>query len=300
MLFCSQAFLFFFGVVFLAYWALPWRQARTYLLLLSSLYFYSCWSPWLACMIMASTAGDFFLARGMERFATPAARRLLLLVSVAGNLGLLCYFKYANFFLRSLEDALQALGASSSLPILSVMLPVGISFYTFEAISYSVDVYRGKIRAERDLANFMLFILFFPHLVAGPIVRARDFLPQVRLAKRWNWTRLQLGVELILLGLVKKLALADRMADFVDPVFGDPAAYRCWSAWLAVFAYALQVYGDFSGYSDIAIGCAHLLGYRLAPNFNMPYLSTNIAEFWRRWHISLSSWLRDYLFLPLG
>ena len=156
------------------------------------------------------------------------------------------------------------------------------------------------MRAERNLAHFMLFILFFPHLVAGPIVRARDFLPQIRRRKRWNWLRMQLGVQFFLMGLFKKLVIADRMALFVDPVFADPDAYGAAAAWLAVLAYALQIYCDFSGYTDMAIGTAHLLGYQLAKNFDMPYLAANIAEFWRRWHISLSTWLRDYLFIPLG
>jgi alginate O-acetyltransferase complex protein AlgI len=184
--------------------------------------------------------------------------------------------------------------------VLRVILPIGISFYTFEAINYTVDVYRGRVRAERDLAHFLLFITFFPHLVAGPIVRARDFLPQVRRPKRWDWARMQLGAQLFLLGLVKKLAIADRMAAFSDPVFGHPDEFGSYAVWVATLAYAVQIYCDFSGYTDMAIGCAHLLGYKLAANFNLPYLSRNVAEFWRRWHISLSTWLRDYLFIPLG
>jgi alginate O-acetyltransferase complex protein AlgI len=269
-------------------------------LLGASVYFYASWNEWLALLICASTAADFLLARGMEASTSPRRRKLLLAASLAGNLGLLCYFKYANFFLRSLEDALRAAGASASLPVLSVLLPVGISFYTFEAISYTVDVYRRRMPAERNLLNFMLFILFFPHLVAGPIVRARDFLPQVRRPKRWDWVRLHLGGQYLLLGLFKKLAIADRMALFADPVFADPGPYGSGAVWVAVLAYTLQLYCDFSGYSDMALGCAHLLGYKLAPNFNLPFLAPNLSEFWRRWHISLSTWLRDYLFFPLG
>jgi alginate O-acetyltransferase complex protein AlgI len=300
MLFCSQRFLLFFSVVFAVYWALPWRRPRVWLLLAASFIFYADWNHWLAVLICASTVLDYLVARGMEATASSPLRRLLLGVSLGANLGLLVYFKYANFFLRSIEEALQSIGATRSLPVLAVILPVGISFYTFEAVNYTVDVYRQRIPAARNLADFMLFILFFPHLIAGPIVRAGDFLPQVRRSKRWDWARLNFGAQLFLMGLFKKLAIADRMALFADPVFADPAAFTTEALWLGTLAWALQVYCDFSGYTDMAIGCAHLLGYKLAPNFNMPYLAPNIAEFWRRWHISLSSWLRDYLFIPLG
>jgi hypothetical protein len=277
MLFCSEQFLLFYSAIFLAYWALPWHRGRVWLLLGASFYFYASWNWWLACVIGASTTLDYFLARGMEASDSRRRRRLLLLLSVTANLGLLCYFKYANFFLRSLEESLRAGGASVSLPVLRIILPIGISFYTFEAINYTVDVYRRRVRAERSLANFMLFILFFPHLVAGPIVRARDFLPQVRRRKRWNWARFDTGVQLLLMGVFKKLAIADRMAGFADPVFANPTAYNTGALWMGALAYALQVYCDFSGYTDIARGAAHLLGYRLAENFNVPYLSANIA-----------------------
>ncbi|HUY33505.1 MAG TPA: MBOAT family protein [Pirellulales bacterium] len=300
MLFCSEQFLLFFTLVFVAYWSMPWRQARVYLLLAASFYFYASWNQWLALIIGVSTTIDYFVARGIDSSDDPRRRKLLLSVTVIANLGLLCYFKYANFFLQSLETAMHAAGSTTSLPLLKVILPIGISFYTFEAINYAVDVYRRQARAERNLAHFMLFITFFPHLVAGPIVRARDFLPQIRRAKHWDWARMQLGAQFFLLGLFKKLAIADRMAMFADPVFANPEQYRTSAAWLAVLAYALQIYCDFSGYTDMALGSAHLLGYKLAKNFDMPYASSNISEFWRRWHISLSSWLRDYLFIPLG
>jgi alginate O-acetyltransferase complex protein AlgI len=300
MLFCSQQFLFFFTLVFTIYWAVPWHRVRVLILLAASFYFYASWNKWLACLICLSTLVDYLLARAMEHFSSPPLRRLMLSISIVGNLGLLCYFKYANFFLESLGQGLHAIGLSASLPVLQVILPVGISFYTFEAINYTVDVYRRKVRAERNLGNFMVFITFFPHLVAGPIVRARDFLPQLRRPKHWDWARMQLGVEYFLMGLFKKLVIADRMALFADPVFAEPGAFRTHTVWLAVVAYALQIYGDFSGYTDMAIGLAHMFGYKLAKNFNMPYSASSIAEFWHRWHISLSTWLRDYLFIPLG
>lgn len=300
MLFCSQQFLFFFALVFVVYWAMPWQRARVWLLLVASFYFYASWNRWLAGIIAVSTAMDYFIARGMESTTSPRRRKLLLTFSLVANLGLLFYFKYANFFLGSLESTLRTLGAQATMPVLRVILPIGISFYTFEAINYTVDVYRRQVKAERNLAHFMLFITFFPHLVAGPIVRARDFLPQIRRRKHWSWARMHLGAQFLLLGLFKKMAIADHMALFSDPVFAAPAAYSSAAVWCATLAYALQIYCDFSGYTDMALGAAHMLGYKLAQNFNMPYLAVNVSDFWRRWHISLSSWLRDYLFIPLG
>jgi alginate O-acetyltransferase complex protein AlgI len=300
MLFCTQAFLIFFVCIFLVYWALPWHRARNYLLLVASFYFYSRWSLLLACIVLASAMLDYALARGMEAAKTQRIRKLFLTTSIVANLGLLCYFKYANFFLDSLRAVLHEAGLEMSWTTLQVMATVGISFYTFEAINYTVEVFRRQVKAERDPAKFLLFILFFPHLVAGPIVRARDFLPQIRRRKRWNWVRMEVGIRFIVMGLFKKLAIADRMVAFVDPVFEAPQQFKTYALWLAVVAYTLQVYCDFSGYSDLAMGTAHLLGFRLAQNFDRPYMAANITDFWRRWHMSLSSWLRDYLFIPLG
>lgn len=276
------------------------HQARIVMLLLASFCFYGSWSYWLALVVAVSSVIDYLLARGMEATASQHARKFLVILSVVMNLGLLAFFKYVDFFMHSLEEALRLAGATASLPVLGVIVPIGISFYTFEAINYTVDVYRKKVPAERDLLHFMLFITFFPHLVAGPIVRARDFLPQIRRRKRWDWPRMQLGVQFLLMGLVKKLAIADRMEYWVNPVFGAPADFSSHSVWLGVIAWTVRIYCDFSGYTDMALGAAHMLDYRLAKNFNMPYLAVNIADFWRRWHISLSTWLRDYLFIPLG
>ena len=300
MLFCSMEFLFFFAALLLVYWIIPWRQARIWLLLAASFFFYASWNKQLALLICATTVMDYLVALGMDRGRRQVVRKGLLALSLVVNLGVLCYFKYANFFLLSLDELLIAAGAPMWFNTLKVILPIGISFYTFEAINYTVDVYRRRVPAERNLGHFMLFILFFPHLVAGPIVRASDFLPQIRRRKRFSWPRMHLGAQFFFLGLFKKLAIADRMALFADPIFQDPSAYHTKAVWMGVLAYALQIYCDFSGYTDMAIGCAHMLGYKLARNFNIPYVSCNVSEFWRRWHISLSSWLRDYLFIPLG
>jgi alginate O-acetyltransferase complex protein AlgI len=299
-LFTSEHFLVFFVIVFAVHWLVPWHRVRLWWLLGASLYFYASWNPWLAGLIAASTTVDYWIARTIAASPDPRRRSLLVAASIAMNLGLLGYFKYANFFLRSLEDGLRAVGAQASFPVLRVILPIGISFYTFEAISYVVDVRRGRVAAERSLVHFMLFITFFPHLVAGPIVRPAHFLPQLRRPKHWDWMRLHLGLQYFVLGLFKKLAIADRMAAFADPVFADPSQYGSAAVWAAVAAYTIQIYCDFSGYSDMAVGLAHTLGYKLPQNFNLPYLATNVSEFWRRWHISLSTWLRDYLYIPLG
>ena len=300
MLFCTQKFLFFFLIVFTVYWVTPWPRVRVWILLSASYYFYQSWNAELARIIFLTTVVDYLIARGMTTSARPMRRKALLLLSILGNIAILCYFKYANFFLDSLRQSLEAAGAKSSSPVLEIILPIGISFYTFEAISYTVDVFRGKIQAERRLDHFLLFVLFFPHLVAGPIVRAGDFLPQVHRRKVWGWPRMVVGGRLILLGLFKKMVIADRLALLVDPVYANPAGYESAVVWMAVVAYALQIYCDFSGYSDIALGCARLLGYRLQINFAMPFAASNIADFWRRWHISLSNWIRDYIYFPLG
>jgi alginate O-acetyltransferase complex protein AlgI len=300
MLFYSVEFLVFFAALLTVYWATPWRRVRVWMLLIASFCFYASWNKWLAVIVCASTLLDYLLALGLEHSTVMWRRKLLLCLSLTANLGLLCFFKYVNFFLGSLTQGLHALGSPLGFRTLEVIVPIGISFYTFEAINYMVDVYRRRIPAERNLADFMLFILFFPHLVAGPIVRAKDFLPQIKRPKHCDWVRIHLGVQYFLMGLFKKLAIADRMALYVVPVYDQPLNYDSSTAWIAVFAYALQVYCDFSGYSDMALGTAHMLGYKLTKNFDMPYLSANIAEFWNRWHISLSTWLRDYLFIPLG
>jgi alginate O-acetyltransferase complex protein AlgI len=243
---------------------------------------------------------DYLIGLGLEAIVPLRWRRALLVSSLVMNLSVLVYFKYANFFLGSLVEALHSAGIYVSMPVLNLLAPIGISFYTFEAINYTVDVYRRKVPAERNPAHLLLFVLFFPHLIAGPIVRARDFLPQMRRPKRWSWGRFQLGGEYFLLGLIKKWVIADQLGHFADPVFTNPGAYGTTANWIALLAFMVQVYADISGYSDMALGLAHLLGYKLTINFRMPYAAVNVADYWRRNHISLSTWLRDYLFIPLG
>jgi alginate O-acetyltransferase complex protein AlgI len=301
MLFPTAAFLGFFAVVFPVYWAIRPHRGRMLWLLLASAAFYMSWNPWLILLILFSASVDYAAALRIETSHNQMLRRTLLIGSICINLGLLGFFKYANFFLDSTSRLLGLFDVEFSRPTLEIILPLGISFYTFETISYVVDVYLRRTRAVRDPLDYALFILFFPHLVAGPIVRPRDFLPQLRRIKRFDWDRAHLGARLFLLGLFKKSIVADHLGQWVvDPVFGDPAAFGSSAVWLGVLAYAMQIYGDFSGYSDMGIGLAHLFGFKLPANFNYPYLSANVAEFWRRWHISLSSWLRDYLFIPLG
>lgn len=303
--FQTQGFLLFFLAVASAYWLMPrrWNTARVYLLVVASFHFYAAWNASLAFLVTGTATLDYLFARLMDNVERRPLRKIVMWMSITMNLGILCYFKYRGFFLNELHDALARVGVGpgfDKFTPLDILIPFGISFYTFEAISYAVDVFQRKVKAERSLPHFLLFILFFPHLVAGPIVRAGDFLRQAHRVKRWNWLRVQVGLQFFLLGLFKKLAIADRMAVFCDPVFKDPGAYTTSAVWLSVLAYALRIYADFSGYSDMAIGTAHLFGYRLTQNFNMPYLAPNVTEFWRRWHISLSSWLRDYLYIPMG
>lgn len=300
MLFHSYAFFLLFTITVVVYWSLKDEPKRVLWLVLASIVFYANWNPWLVSLILFTAGFDFFIAQRIESATSTRQRKLLLLLSLVVSLGLLVAFKYTNFLLDSGYSALYWFGFQPPKTILKIVLPLGISFYTFETISYVVDVYRGRIRAERNALDYALFLLFFPHLIAGPIVRPGDFLPQVKRRKFLNWERLQLGARLFLLGLVKKAVIADQLAILVDPIFADPAACSSATIWVAVLCYSVQIYCDFSGYSDMAVGTAHALGYHLPENFNMPYFSLNIAEFWRRWHISLSTWLRDYLYIPLG
>ncbi|MBI3412202.1 MAG: MBOAT family protein [Planctomycetes bacterium] len=270
-------------------------------LLLASCAFYMLWNPWLILLILFSASIDYAAALIIEESKSPRVRKSLLIGSIAINLGLLFFFKYANFFLDNVHLVFGVFEMPFSRPTLDIILPLGISFYTFETISYIVDVYRGRTKAARNPLDYALFIMFFPHLIAGPIVRPYHFLPQLARPKRFSWERLHLGMRLFLIGLFKKSIIADHLGQqVVDPVFANPTTFGSGALWLAVLAYAVQIYCDFSGYSDMGIGLAHTLGFKLPVNFRFPYLAASMSAFWRRWHISLSTWLRDYLYLPLG
>lgn len=300
MSFVSMQFAGFFAVALLVYWALPWHRGRMLWLLAASAFFYMSWNPWLITLIVLSASIDYISALALERTTSPRGRRALLVVSIVLNLGLLTYFKYVNFFLDNLNALGNWVGFTGERRVLEVVLPLGISFYTFETISYIVDVYRGRVRAERNPLHYALFILFFPHLIAGPIVRPGDFLPQIRRRKRLQWSRMEVALRLFLVGFFKKAVLGDHLASVADPVFAAPASYDSLACLIAAVAYTGQIYCDFSGYSDMAIGLAHAFGFKLHRNFDSPYLSADVSEFWKRWHISLSSWLRDYLYIPMG
>jgi alginate O-acetyltransferase complex protein AlgI len=298
--FASAAFFVFLPVVLLGYHLLRGREHRYRFLLAASWLFYMSWNPWFLWVILFTTAVDYGAGRLIEAAPTPRGRRLWLLASVVSNLGYLAFFKYSNFALANGSAALRALGWPAPGLAVRVVLPLGISFHTFQGISYTLDVYRGKVRAVRSFTDFALFVAFFPQLVAGPIVRAVEFLPQMATPPAVTGAYAVEGLHWFLLGLFKKVFLADRLAQFVDPVFAHPAAFDAVTHRWAILAYAAQIYCDFSGYSDIAIGCAKWFGFELPQNFNFPYLAGSIADFWRRWHISLSTWLRDYLYIPLG
>ncbi|MCB2156783.1 MBOAT family protein [bacterium] len=298
MIFSSLAFYIFFAVVLLVTFLLRSNRQKKLFLLAASYYFYGYWDWRFLGLILFSTIVDFLAGGYLLNHPNGTHRKRVLAISLATNLGLLGFFKYFNFFVDSANEILSGFGVGVS--NLDIILPVGISFYTFQTMSYSIDVYFGKIKNKPAFIDFALFVAFFPQLVAGPIVRAADFLPQLNHPIALKRENLSTGAKCFLLGLVKKVLIADRMAMFVDPGFHN---YQVWSSgtlWLIMIAYAIQIYCDFSGYSDMAIGAARMLGFDLGINFRMPYVSTNITEFWRRWHISLSTWLRDYLYIPLG
>lgn len=294
MQFNSAEFLLFLPLVVGAYYLFPTRF-RWILLLLASYLFYMWWKPVFAVLVAISTVLDWGLALLMEKSNHPNRKLALVSLSLFANLGMLFSFKYADFFI----DTINFMGGTD-LGHLGWILPVGISFYTFQTLSYTLDVYAGNVKAERHLGHFALFVIYFPQLVAGPIERYSDLAPQLRVNQVLTYRNLSHGFRLVLFGLFVKMVLADRLAPHVDAVYADPSAYNGWSLALACFLYSFQIYGDFMGYSLVAMGSAKCMGVDLMENFKQPYLSRSIAEFWQRWHISLGKWFRDYVFLPLG
>lgn len=302
MLFPTLNFALFFVLVFYSSWALRgWAELRKFFLLLASYGFYAAWD-WRFCfLLLGSSLLNYGAAYWLSGALSRRAKRWVLGGAIALNLAVLGFFKYYGFFLTSLADLFYSLGWERDLPFLDIILPVGISFFTFQGISYVVDVYRGHLSKRYSLLDVMLYISFFPQLVAGPIVRAAHFMPQLERAPDPRNIFASLGILLILWGLFKKAILANYIAvEIVDPVFFDPSAYGTADVLLAIYGYAVQIYCDFSAYSDMAIGVAMLLGYHFPRNFNQPYRADSLRDFWHRWHISLSTWLRDYLFIPLG
>jgi alginate O-acetyltransferase complex protein AlgI len=273
--------------------------ARNVVLLVASYAFYAAWDYRFLFLLMASTANDYIVARALEKEQRAPRRRLYITLSIAANLGLLGFFKYYGFFATSFAALGRTLGVEMSPHVLNIVLPVGISFYTFQSLSYTLEVYRRHLRAEPSLLNFAAFVAFFPQLVAGPIERPNHLLPQFRHVRPVTWSKVSSGAYLIAVGLFKKVVIADNVARVADAAFALHAPTRV-QALVGAYAFAFQIYADFSAYSDIARGTARSLGFELSRNFDMPYFSATPSEFWRRWHISLSTWLRDYLYVPLG
>lgn len=299
MLFNSIHFLIFFPLVVILYFSLKHKH-RWILLLLASYYFYMSWKAEYIILIIFSTLVDYFVALAIAKEENRATKKLLLLISILINIGLLFAFKYFNFISDSLRIILSNFSIQFSPPILKILLPVGISFYTFQTLGYTIDVYRNKIKPEKHLGIFALYVSFFPQLVAGPIERAKNLLPQFFKKYYFDYFRIADGLKLMLWGFFKKIVIADNLAIYVNLVYNEPHLYTGLPLIIATIFFAFQIYCDFSGYSDIAIGASQVMGFKLMDNFKRPYYSKSVSEFWKRWHISLSSWFKDYLYIPLG
>ncbi len=299
MLFNSLQFLLFFPVMLFLYHQLSHRWQNRQLLVASYI-FYGMWDWRFLCLLAASTTIDFYCGRYIAKSSDPRVRKSLLILSIAVNGGALIFFKYFNFFVSSATGLLDWVGFPVSAQLLQIVLPVGISFYTFQTMCYTIDVYRGKLTPAESLLDYALYISYFPQLVAGPIERATNLLPQILNPRKLTIDACYEGAYLILWGFFKKVVVADNLCRIADWGFGNVGELNAVSALITVYAFAWQIYCDFSGYTDIARGCSKLLGIELMVNFNVPYLSRNPSEFWRRWHISLSSWFTDYVFIPLG
>jgi len=301
MFFNSVDFAVFFPIVFTIYWLLPNNKLhRNTLILGASYFFYAYWDWRFLILIAISSIVDFVVGLALDKTEEKFKRKRLLGLSLFVNLGLLFYFKYTNFFIDSFVESFKFFGTEIEIGTLNIILPVGISFYTFQTLSYTIDIYRNQLKPSRDILSFFAFVAFFPQLVAGPIERASKLLPQFYESKRFNYNYIKSGLFLIAFGLFKKLVIADRAAVLVNQVYNNPSEHKGVEIILATVLFAFQIYCDFSGYSDIAIGTAKTMGFDLMKNFDSPYFSKSITEFWRRWHISLSTWFRDYVYIPLG
>jgi D-alanyl-lipoteichoic acid acyltransferase DltB (MBOAT superfamily) len=302
MLFNSLDFAIFLPVVFLLYWFVFQKKikAQNALVALASYVFYGWWDWRFLSLIIFSSVIDYFIGLQLENIKKDRYRRLLLWTSIFVNLGLLGFFKYFNFFIDNFLDAFSFFGYQIPNTSLNIILPVGISFYTFQTLSYTIDVYRKQLKPTKDFVAFTAFVSFFPQLVAGPIERASNLLPQFYKKRKFDYSIAVDGMRQILWGLFKKIVIADNCAKYANEIFNNSGNYSGTTLLLGALFFTFQIYGDFSGYSDIAIGTSRLFGFKLMKNFAFPYFSRDIAEFWRRWHISLSSWFRDYLYIPLG
>jgi D-alanyl-lipoteichoic acid acyltransferase DltB (MBOAT superfamily) len=302
MLFNSIEFTIFLPLVFLLYWFVTNKNLKqqNILLLIASYVFYGWWDWRFLSLIVFSSCIDYFIGIGLDRNRDERKRKILLTISIFVNLGFLGFFKYFNFFAESFADAFTLFGKTLEPARLNIILPVGISFYTFQTLSYSIDVYKRKLEPTRDFISFFAFVSFFPQLVAGPIERATNLLPQFYRKRTFEYSKAVDGMRQILWGLFKKVVIADNCAQFANQIFENHADLNGSTLVLGAIFFTFQIYGDFSGYSDIAIGTSRLFGFNLMQNFAFPYFSRDIAEFWRRWHVSLSTWFRDYLYIPLG
>ena len=302
MFFNSFHFAIFLPIVFILYWFVfnKSKNYQNYLLIIASYYFYSCWDWRFLFLLVFSTLLDYFSAFQIENSNNDKLRKMWLWLCISINLGFLGVFKYYNFFATSFADLLNSFGINASPILLKLILPVGISFYTFHGLSYIIDIYYKRIQSEKNFIDYSLFVSYFPLLVAGPIERATHLLPQLKVKREFNFEKAKEGIYQIIWGLVKKVVIADSSAIYANQIFDNYQSMNSLSLVLGAIYFAFQIYGDFSGYSDIALGTSKLFGIDLLKNFNYPYFSRDIAEFWRRWHISLSSWFRDYLYIPLG
>ncbi|MCC8358507.1 MBOAT family O-acyltransferase [Salinimicrobium sediminilitoris] len=302
MLFNTITYALFLPAIILLYWGLLRKsvRAQNILLFLGSYFFYGWWDYRFLLLIFVSTLVDYAIGIKLEKETDKTQRKILLAASIILNLGLLFFFKYFNFFIENWISAWSGLGVQMNMWSMKIILPIGISFYTFQTLSYTIDIYKKRIQATNNFLNFATYVAFFPQLVAGPIERAKNLLPQFHSRRIFNLEESKSGFNLILWGLFKKVVIADNCAQLVNNIFENYTSLSAEVLVLGIFLFSFQIYGDFSGYSDIAIGSARLLGFKLMRNFNYPYFSRNIGEFWRRWHISLSTWFRDYLYIPLG